>query len=149
MRPLIDAYNGDPRHGACIVPALLQIQSGYGPPADLPTAAQSELSAPPKGIKNAPNGFTVWQRNAAQLAVLDPLPFTGSTAEPARQGVYALVYPYAHPGAEAPLGWTLSDEARSDLRSQLSATGNVQALGGLEDFLDDPGTCVPADQARA
>ena len=149
MRPLIDEFNGDPLNGACIVPALLQIQSGYGPPADPASTAQSELAVPPKGIKAAPNGFTVWQRNAAQLAVLDPLPFTGSTTEPARQGVYALVYPYAHPGAEAPLGWTLSDEARSDLRSQLSAEGNVKALGRLEEFLNDPGTCAPVDEATA
>ena len=147
MRPLIDEYNGDPANGACIVPALLQIQSGYGPPAAPPSTAESELAVPPKGIKAAPNGFTVWQRNAAQLAVLDPLPFTGSATEDARQGVYALVYPYAHPGAEAPLGWTLSDEARSDLRSQLSAEGNVTALDGLEKFLNDPGTCAPVDEA--
>jgi hypothetical protein len=147
MRPLIDEFNGDPGNGACIVPALLQIQSGYGPPADPPSTAQSELAVPPKGIKAAPNGFTVWQRNAAQLAVLDPLPFTGSTTKPSRQGVYALVYPYAHPGAEAPLGWTLSDEARSDLRSQLSAAGNVTALGALETFLNEPGTCVSVDEA--
>ncbi len=149
IRPLVDQYNGDPGHGACIVPALLQIQSGYGPSADVPSTAQGELAVPPKGIVKAPNGFTVWQRNAAQLAVLDPLPFTGSATEPARQGVYALVYPYAHPGAEAPLGWTLSDEARSDLRAQLSVEGNVAALGALEDFLNDPGTCAPVDQAEA
>ena len=123
--------------------------SRYGPPADPPSTAQGELTVPPKGIKAAPNGFTVWQRNAAQLAVLDPLPFTGSTTEEAEQGVYALVYPYAHPGAEAPLGWTLSDEARSDLRSQLSADGNVEALDGLEEFLNDPGTCAPVDEATA
>jgi hypothetical protein len=149
MRPLIDEYNGDPQHGACIVPAMLQIQSGYGPSADVPSTGQGELSVPPKGILHAPNGFTVWQRNAAQLAVLDPLPFTGSATEDARRGVYALVYPYAHPGAEAPLGWTLSDEARSDLRSQLSAEGNVQALASLEEFLNDPGTCAPVDEATA
>ena len=149
MRPLIDEFNGDPRHGACIVPAMLQIQSGYGPSADVPSTGQGELSVPPKGIMHAPNGFTVWQRNAAQLDILDPLPFTGSTTEAARKGVYALVYPYAHPGAEAPLGWTLSDEARSDLRSQLSAEGNVEALGTLEEFLNDPGTCARVDEATA
>ena len=149
IRPLVDQYNGDPGHAACIVPALLQIQSGYGPSADVPSTAQGELTVPPKGLMHAPNGFTVWERNAAQLAVLDPLPFTGSETEAARQGVYARVYPYAHPGAEAPLGWTLSDEARSDLRAQLSAEGNVAAFGALEDFLNDPGTCVPVDQAQA
>jgi hypothetical protein len=149
LRPLVDEYNGDPSHGACLVPVLLQIQSGYGPPADMPSTGQAELAVPPKGILRAPNGFTVWQRNAAQLAVLDPLPFTGSATQKARQGVYAHVYPYAHPGAEAPLGWTLSDEARNDLRAQLSATGNVEALGGLEVFLNDPGTCAPGDQATA
>jgi hypothetical protein len=149
IRPLVDQYNGDPGHGACIVPALLQIQSGYGPSADVPSAAQRELSVPPKGILHAPNGFTVWQRNAAQLAILDPLPFTGSATQPAREGVFALVYPYAHPGAEAPLGWTLSDEARIDLRGQLSAEGNVTALTALEDFLDHPGTCAPVGQAHA
>jgi hypothetical protein len=149
IRPLVDQYNGDPTHGACIVPALLQIQSGYGPSADVPSSGASELAVPPRGILKAPNGFTVWQRNESQLAVLDPLPFTGSATVEDRQGVYALVYPYAHPGAEAPLGWTLSDEARSDLRSQLSAAGNVRALGALGDFLDDPGTCAPGDEAVA
>jgi hypothetical protein len=149
IRPLVDQYNSAPGHGACIVPALLQIQSGYGPSPDAPSSGQGELTVPPKGYKTAPNGFTVWQRNAAQLAVLDPLPFTGSATQVARQGVYALVYPYAHPGAEAPLGWTLSDEARSDLRAQLSAEGNVAAFGALEQFLTDPGTCAPLDQAQA
>jgi hypothetical protein len=149
IRPLVDQYNGDPTHGACIVPALLQIQSGYGPSADVPSTSQDELVVPPKGIVKAPNGFTVWQRNAAQLAVLDPLPFTGSATEPARQGVYALVYPYAHPGTEAPLGWSLSPQAQSDLKAQLSAKGNVDALDALEEFLNDPGTCAPAERTQA
>ncbi len=149
IRPLVDQYNGDPGHGACIVPALLQIQSGYGPSADVPSTSQDELVVPPKGLVKAPNGFTVWQRNAAQLAVLDPLPFTGSATQPARQGMYALVYPYAHPGTEAPLGWTLSRQAREDLRAQLSAQGNVDAFKALEGFLNHPGTCAPVDQAQA
>ena len=145
IRPLIDLHNSDPGSQSCIVPVLLQIQNGYGPSPDVAAPRQGELAVPPKGIINAPTGITVWQRNAAQLAVLEPLPGTSEDpAVPAQQGVYALVHPFTHPGAEAPLGWTLSDEAEADLRVQLKAQANRDALQRIADFLDDPGTCTPA-----
>ena len=147
LRPVINAHNSDPTSPYCIVPVMLQIQNGYGPNPDVASVRQSELTAPIKGIIKAPTGFTVWQRNAAQLAVLEPLPGTAADGGPERQGVYALVHPFTHPGAEAPLGWTLSDEAEDDLRVQLHARANTVALQRLADFLDDPGTCAGAPPA--
>lgn len=39
---------------------------------------------------------------------------------------YAHVYPRAHPGSAAPLGWTLSEAARADLRRELEESNRSE-----------------------
>jgi hypothetical protein len=139
IRPLIDEHNAT--NDTCVIPIFLQIQSGYGPTPDRLSLHQNEILAPPKTVLGTDSAITVWQRNALELAAFEVLPGTG------RRGLYELVYPYAHPGAQAPLGWTLSPYAIGDLIDQLRAQPNRDAFERIETFLGEPGTCPPRPAA--
>jgi hypothetical protein len=61
---------------------------------------------------------------------------------------YAHLYPRAHPGTQAPLGWALSAATRQDLTRQLEA--NAAAMGAIRERWLQTGklTCV-RDRAPA
>jgi hypothetical protein len=47
----------------------------------------------------------------------------------------------AHPGVQAPLGWTLSQASIDDLRDQLALPENVEALTEVRRWLDGEMYC--------
>lgn len=53
----------------------------------------------------------------------------------------AAALPQAHPGASAPLGWSLSDRAMDDLQAQLAV--NESQLGLIQQWLTGTMTCDP------
>jgi hypothetical protein len=130
LRPMLDRYNAQPDAAACIVPVLLQIGTGYGPTPDRADARVDEGIVPLRGILNVPSGVGVWQMNQAEQAMLQELPGTGGL-----RGVYLRVAPVAHPGVQAPLGWTLSDTSYGDLVRQLSAESNIDALENFRSLI--------------
>jgi hypothetical protein len=99
---------------ACIVPYFLQIDTGYADPVKRSDQSPSELLVP---LLTARRARDAREHNARQAAALlfSGAPETGLDV-PVR---YAHVYPHAHPGARAPLGWTLSLTAREELEEQL------------------------------
>ena len=54
---------------------------------------------------------------------------------------YARIVTRAHPGVQAPLGWTLSNTSFDDLRSQLTIEENVVELAEIQRWLAGGLTC--------
>ncbi len=55
---------------------------------------------------------------------------------------YARLVTRAHPGVQAPLGWTLSQASIDDLRSQLEIRQNLDALAEVRSWLDGGMVCT-------
>ncbi len=55
---------------------------------------------------------------------------------------YSRVVTRAHPGVQAPLGWTLSQSSIDDLRDQLAIPENRVALAEVRAWLDGEMSCV-------
>jgi hypothetical protein len=125
LEPLVADHNRDPASTACIVPFFVQIDNSY-----LEPAGPGDVKAPPAllGLQEASankhnrNGYTTASRQAAQIAFRQPFGLEGITAWDASgeeiTDRFALFSPRAHPGSEAPLGWTLSHASFSDLFDQ-------------------------------
>jgi hypothetical protein len=108
----LDEWNGA-GHDTCIVPYLIQIDSGYESAA-VDTDAVSEPLAPLRGNNAARDSRSIEGRNAAALAFHRPL----DGVRPIDR--YAILNLRAHPGSQAPLGWTLSPQSVQELDQQLS-----------------------------
>lgn len=136
-------YNDTRRDGPCIQPVVLQIDNGYedvlaAPSGDRP----SELVVPLAG------GISALTNNAEtarqQLAVLaSQLRVRAGCEEPTLPELptYLQIFPQSHPGTEAPLGWSLSHEARADMKDQLGGSANQCSLMVLRMWL----TASPGD----
>jgi hypothetical protein len=135
LESFVDRYN-EGATGSCIVPFMVQIDNGY---ADVPdqatTARPHQLLAPPKTLYAASglNGRAENARQAAALLFSHPFMVrraSGATAARLATGDlnsrYVHLYPKAHPGTEAPLGWALSKTAMRDLRAQLEGENRTQ-----------------------
>jgi hypothetical protein len=102
--------------GSCIVPLFLQIDTGYADPTRGASTAPWESVVPLRAVRSARDAREANARQAAALAFSGPIS--------GRDGIggvdrFAHIYPRAHPGSKAPLGWTLSKSARDDLKRQL------------------------------
>ncbi len=118
--PLVAAHNA--RAGApCIVPVMIHLENGYAPPQPPRGASEpNEWLVPPAGG----GGLVDTARQRAALEFTQPLHAGGldvmvTSAGAPVENRYAFLTTRAHPGVEAPLGWTLSDEAFTDLAVQL------------------------------
>ena len=81
-------------------------------------------------------------RQALAIAVNKPVgDVAGVTAGNGWINRYAHVYPRAHPGTQAPLGWALSTATQQDLRDQIDE--NAEAIKAIRDtwLADDAMTC--------
>jgi hypothetical protein len=132
--PLVELLHGlirDAQHeGAsapCIQPIVIQIDNSYEKLAEpTPPDRPQELLAPLRGQATAGGGHT-----DASLQALAQLAAGAQCALPADlAGVprYLHLYPEDHPGAQAPLGWSLSRRAQQDLDRQLGSTRNQCAI---------------------
>ena len=126
LAPLVTEHNLSPTATACIVPFFFQIDNSYLEPAGPgdthappPLIVLQELSARSQNR----NGYSNSSRQAAQIAFGGPFRL-GGVEIMGPDGVeitdrYVRFSPVAHPGATAPLGWTLSEVAFQDLFDQL------------------------------
>jgi len=53
----------------------------------------------------------------------------------------AHIYPRAHPGSKAPLGWTLSESSMDDLRRQLQTDANRLEIAKVREWFSAGLTC--------
>src|SRR5207302_8896627 len=129
---------------SCIVPFMVQLDNGY----DNLVGAASDTRPGELGVPSKTNGATrgarsIDSRGATALEFDGPYMVDGSEVM-TRNGVldsrYARIYPRAHPGSQAPLGWSLSPSARDDLLQQL-VDQNRGAVEKVRQWLTQPMTC--------
>ena len=107
--------------GSCLVPIHVQIDNSETAAADV-TGPPNEVLLPLLAVARAVNGVDTADRSA-----------TRSLFDADR---YFTIRPVAHPGDQAPLGWTLSQTSRADLQDQLRV--NRTAIEALRQLLDNP-----------
>jgi hypothetical protein len=142
LRPLVDAENA--RNGTCVVPVFLQIDNHYaGEPAAGGRTRPWESSVPLQALGGARNAREANARQAAALA-FGSEGFGNVHDASAATGVIdrvAHIYPRAHPGSKAPLGWTLSDASMDDLRRQLQTDANKLEIAKVREWFSPALTC--------
>jgi hypothetical protein len=120
---------------------VLQIDNGY---SDVTKAAVSErpreLLAPLTGTGAAAGSRADAARHALAIqAARSKCDLRLSSDESGNTRTawrtYFHVYPRARPGIQAPLGWSLSEVARADMRSQVASARNGRALCGAKQWL--------------
>jgi hypothetical protein len=152
------ASNADGR--SCIVPVFIQIDNGYDFNAATPAGRPWEMLVP---FTTAMGATRSREAQSKQLAgeIFGARLFSGgltakNVSELAR---WIRIVPEAHPGVQAPIGWVLSDAARSDLRGQIGnqfpalrddlPEDNRRATGGtvaaqLQVLFSENLVCAPA-----
>ena len=98
----------------CVVPMMLQIDSGYGPTPQSKTEDVAELRVPLIASSTARSIRTIEGRDEAAL------PFRLAFA--ASHGItdrHAVAFLRTNPEGEAALGWTMDDSTRTQLERQL------------------------------
>jgi hypothetical protein len=141
----IEEHNAAPGN-RCIVPLYLQIDTGYSDPARTGQARPWEFAVPLQTAQSAREAREANARQAAALAFSGPIP--GRKGDEARSDLdrFAHIYPRAHPGSTAPLGWTLSDTARDELKGQLRR--NADEIEKVRRWLGSALSCPAAQAAR-
>lgn len=146
-----EAHNSASNAPTCIVPFMVDIDNGYESPSITPQdVAPREMLVPVITLYNAQTGRIVEAREKAAITFDEPFTISGS---PVRvQGVgndtsevgsrYVRLATRAHPGVQAPLGWTLSQASIDDLRSQLEIRQNLEALAEVRSWLDNEMVCT-------
>ncbi len=142
----IDEYNQT--NDTCIVPFLIQIDNGYENPGTAPVGtAPIELLVPIRTLLASQFGRIANAREQAAIEFDRPLEIAGSPVTIRRAfGIpvtsrYARVTTRAHPGVQAPLGWTLSGASFDDLKSQLTIDENARELDEIQGWLTQELTC--------
>jgi len=132
----------------CIVPVLIHIDNGYEEPA--PAAADpdpGELLLPVRALAGGQFGRYANARQSEALEFSRPfsaggLQVTIHTADgTALDDRYVRITTRAHPGVQAPLGWSLSDASIDDLRDQLDLPSNRREIDEVRTWLDGALTC--------
>lgn len=143
LEPMIQFYNSS-HLDTCVVPYFVQLDNSY-----LPTQAPrvkhkppNQITAPLTALFQTTGLKSRSQRARAWAAEKFTLPFPRGRGDEPRSynNRYALIAPRGHPGVEAPLGWTLSDESRRDLERQLYDE-NFSAITKVRSWLENPPAC--------
>jgi hypothetical protein len=120
---------GGQRSGPCIVPRLLLLDNGYVSFAERGDAGRPLEAAAPVGAVQAAQAYRAGSpRQALALAVEQALQENPCADADPEVPAVAHFYPVAHPGPQAPLGWTLSAFSRDDLRRELTNDHNLCQL---------------------
>jgi hypothetical protein len=147
LEPLVSSHNRDPdRGGPCVAPVLIQLDNHYKEPRNLGSSRRPwEAVAPILAVRAARDARENDARQA--VALLFSAPDVGDVAISDAGGVvprYAHLFPRAHPGTSAPLGWALSDASREDLTTQLGSPENANELGKIRRWFGDGLACEVA-----
>jgi hypothetical protein len=116
-------------NGPCVVPRLMLLDNGYASLVESEDATRPlEATAPVGAIQAVQGQRTAASRQALALAVDDALQSSPCAGAAKDLPAVAHFYPVAHPGPQAPLGWTLSEFSRDDLRKELTNEHNLCQL---------------------
>ena len=133
----------------CIVPFYVQIDNGYvAPRANVADPSPEELLVPPTALSSSRDGQNSVARTAVARAFSRPrmVARDGATQVEFRVPVnprigiqngrqrWMVITPHQRPGAEAPLGWVLSQASQRSLDEQLALNrGEIEYLRALLD----------------
>lgn len=150
IEPRVAAVNADPAAPVCVVPFLIQIDNGYeNPEAGGSGASPRETLVPITALLGSQFGRIAQAREQAAIDFDRPFESAGQPitvvdhdtgAEIASR--YARVVTRAHPGIQAPLGWTLSNASMDDLRAQLLLEENQMELAEIARWLGGDLECI-------
>jgi hypothetical protein len=133
---------------------MVHIDNGYESPSITPQdVAPRELLVPLITLYNAQTGRIVGAREKAAITFDEPFAISGTPVDvlggdKVEVGSrYARLVTHAHPGVQAPLGWTLSQASIDDLRSQLEIQQNLDALAEVRSWLNGELVCSETDSA--
>jgi hypothetical protein len=103
---------------SCIVPVFVQIDNGYDFNSATPAGRPWEMLVP---FTTAMGASRSREAQSKQLAaeIFGPAEFSGELIAKNVLTRWIRIVPEAHPGVQAPIGWILSDAARSDLRAEI------------------------------
>ena len=141
-------HNATATSEPCIVPVAIHIDNGYEEPA--PAVADpdpGELLLPVRALTGGQFGRYANARQSEALQFSRPLSAGGSeviirTADGSvLDDRYVRITTRAHPGVQAPLGWSLSDASIDDLRDQLDLPSNRREIDEVRTWLDGELTC--------
>jgi hypothetical protein len=144
LEPYVAAHNQDPALPA-IIPFFIQIDNGYDQPsAPGGVPSQPQLIVPLTTVYGTTlNGQQAMAHQAAEIIFSQPFIVDGAAV----CGRYAHFTLRAHPGPEAPLGWTLAYESFADLVDQFINTpagkAPSQQVEGWFGQLDQSKTACP------
>jgi hypothetical protein len=131
LQPTVAQYNRQANSDTCVVPVFLQIDNHYSEPqGPKPDARPSELLLPPNTYNRVRDAREANAREAAALEFSGPMA-AGEEAHSADGKLadrIAHLFPRAHPGTQAPLGWTLSNASMKDLHKQLTNKFNREEI---------------------
>lgn len=149
LAPWVDQFNNS-HEAVCVVPFMMHIDNGYESfTVSANEAVPREFAVPLLAVANSSSGITAARAEAA-LAFEHPFTVGGSpvdlsivtTGEAVPvTGRYVRLTTRAHPGVQAPLGWTLSQASLNDLRDQLNIDENRQAISEVRSWLEDEMVC--------
>jgi len=129
LEPLVAEHNA---RGAvpCIVPVFLQVDNHYKETRNAgATGRPSEAAVPLRAVRAARDARENDARQATALLFSEP---RAAGVAASVDGVplvrFAHLFPRAHPGTSAPLGWALSQASMDDLTEQLQEPANKAAL---------------------
>ncbi len=145
VEPLVSSFNRSTTT-QCVVPLMLQIDNHYTEPRGIAKTRRSpELFVPIEAVKAARNARETDARQTAALTFDGRFgPHARITLDGNEVDRYAHVYPRAHPGTTAPLGWALSDASMKDLTDQLGGSANKAELAKVASWFDPRLRCEPA-----
>jgi hypothetical protein len=134
----------------CVIPFMVHIDNGYeSPSVSGNEAVPREFLVPLLATLRASSGITAARAEAA-LTFEQPFSIGGTAVEIVLRteagdevvaSRYARLVTRAHPGVQAPLGWTLSQASIDDLRSQLAIDENAAAFAEIRGWLDGDMVC--------
>jgi hypothetical protein len=147
----VEKHNADDKATACVVPFLVQIDNGWGEPAAPgPVPAKPQFQVPLAAAGATRNARAASARQAAKLMFDEAFASGGARVfveatinhrpPPELGSRYANFSLLAHPGAKAPLGWTVSEQSLQDMRKQLGKRSNQDAKTRVDQWFK-PLTC--------
>jgi hypothetical protein len=144
LEPLILEH--DRTTDTCIVPVWVHIDNGYSDHlVPQPKGRIVESAGPLTGalsVFSARDGAAIQEaalRFDRPLAPDIHISNSVGIVDPPRFVTFGLD---AHPGVQAPLGWSLSPSAEHDLETQLSSSDNQAAFGAMRDWLGGSTICT-------
>jgi hypothetical protein len=145
LEPLVAEQNEAAR-GPCVVPVLLQLDNHYSEPRNQgATGRPWESGVPLQTVRAARDARENGARQAAALLFSrGTVAGITATVDGSPLARYAHIFPRAHPGTSAPLGWALSKTSRDDLTNQLREPANTNEFGKVRNWFSPALHCEAA-----